>query len=130
VQQRYDGDPAAHEFVQTMLMEMEERMDAEGVDPTGILETTVDISELVNLDCEPAEGFILSRINGHYCLQEVLSQLPGSALNNRVVIFNLLRRGLVKVNHQKGMAVFKAPELGAEEMELVVEEGDPFQPDV
>jgi len=72
-----------------------------------ILETAVELADLVNLECDPAEGFVLSRVNGAYSMEDILKQLPGSALNNRIIIHNLLRRGLVKARSATSVRVFR-----------------------
>jgi hypothetical protein len=110
-----------------MTNELEDRLEKEEVERAGILESTIDVSELVNLDCEPAEGFILSRINGRYSCQEVLSQLPGSELHNLVIIHNLLRRDLIKIRHEKGMRVFEQQDMIPPPAMVVNQLEDPFQ---
>jgi hypothetical protein len=94
---KFSKHPEALEMVERKKGEIEAMLDEEPINLTGILEPSVKLDELVNLDCDPAEGFVLSRINGFYSLQEVLNQLPGSRLQNRVIVHNLLRRGLIKV---------------------------------
>lgn len=77
---------------------------------TAVLESNVGPSELMNLNVAPAEGFVLSRINGTYTVQEVLSQLPGAELLNWVIVHNLVRRGLVQAREITTMAVFDTDE--------------------
>lgn len=72
-------------------------LDSSAITGRVILEPSVRLDELLSLDCAPAEGFVLSRINGFYSVQEILSQLPGGDLQNRIILHNLLRRGLLKV---------------------------------
>ena len=87
----------ARRAVERMKARLERILDDEEIDPGATLEPSVTIDELVNLECDPAEGFVLSRITGRYTVHEVLSQLPGSPLLNRTIVHNLIRRGLVKV---------------------------------
>jgi hypothetical protein len=97
LEERVGDRPAAARVVDRMKRRLEETLDEESIDPGSTLEPTVTLEELVDLECDPAEGFVLSRITGRYTVQEVLSQLPGSPLLNRTIVHNLVRRGLVKV---------------------------------
>ena len=95
-QQKYAPDPAVEVWVSSMLSQIEQALETEEITGSDILELSIELDDLVNLDCDPAEGFVLSRITGMYSIEEVLSQLPGADLNNRVILHNLIRRGLVK----------------------------------
>jgi hypothetical protein len=77
---------------------------------TSILDSEVGPDELMKLDCAPAEGFVLSRIDGRYTVKEVLRQLPGSDLQNWVIVHNLVRRGLVSVREVTTLGVLPTPE--------------------
>ncbi len=72
-------------------------------------ERPFELDDLIKLDCDPAEGFVLSRITGKYTIEEVLNLLPGSDLNNRVIIHNLIRRGLVKHREFTSVRRFQPP---------------------
>jgi hypothetical protein len=71
------------------------------------LEPAAQPEELIKLDCAPAEGFVLSRINSIYTVREVLSQLPGSELQNKAILHNLWRRGLVKARDATGVKLYR-----------------------
>ena len=109
IRRKYSGDEHAQAYVAKIKEDLNQYLDHLKIDGSGILESSVKLDELVNLDCEPAEGFILSRINGIYSVGEVLKQLPGSMLHNRVIIQNLLRRGLIKIREQTGLANLREP---------------------
>jgi hypothetical protein len=76
---------------------LEAELDRGPLGRPGVLEPALEPDKLIRIDCEPAEGFVLSRVTGLYTIEEVLSQLPGSRLENRVLLQDLLRRGLVKL---------------------------------
>jgi len=63
----------------------------------GILELAVSPDELTAIDCSPAEGFILSRIDGRYSVSEILQVVPGSDLEKRLMVTELMDRGLVRL---------------------------------
>ncbi len=63
---------------------------------SAVLELAVPPSELTNLSCSPQEGFLLSRINGAYSLGEILKMIPGSELENVLLVNNLVQRGVVR----------------------------------
>jgi hypothetical protein len=110
---RFGGDPHLVAVAMRIEGEIEQRLDAKAFEPSAMLELTVDLRELVKLECDPAEGFVLSRITGRYTVQEVLSQLPGSPLQNRVILQNLLRRGLIRTRQSTGMARYRATPTGS-----------------
>ena len=63
---------------------------------TAVLKLAVPASELTSLSCSPQEGFLLSRIDGSYCLGEILKMIPGSELENRLLVNNLVLKGVVQ----------------------------------
>jgi len=63
---------------------------------SAVLELAIPSSELTSLSCSPQEGFLLSRINGAYSLGEILSMIPGSELENKLVLHDLLERGVLR----------------------------------
>ncbi len=129
IKEKYPTDETAHAYVTKVRDDLNQYLDHLKIGGPGILESSVKLDELVNLDCEPAEGFILSRINGVYSVMEVLKQLPGSKLHNRVIIQNLLRRGLIKIREQTGMAAFNPQTAEAQMASDANELDDPFELD-
>jgi len=69
--------------------EIEQHLAKGPLTPEAALEPATDLSELMKLECDPAEGFILSRINGVYTVDEVLRQLPSNPLHNLIILQNL-----------------------------------------
>ena len=57
-------------------------------------------SELTRQSFSPQEGFLLSRINGAYTLGEILKVLPGSDLENRLMLHELIVRSIVRLKDQ------------------------------
>jgi hypothetical protein len=92
----YGPDRNLDSWASSMHQQIEQALDNEPITGSDILELGILLDDLVDLDCDPAEGFVLSRITGIYTIDQVLRQLPGSKLNNRIIIHNLIRRGLVK----------------------------------
>ncbi len=88
--------PEAKDWADHLLQLIDATMSDQELTESDILESSIQLDELVSLECDPAEGFVLSRVSGSYSVGEILKQLPGSRLTNRVIIHNLLRRGLVK----------------------------------
>lgn len=95
--EEHGRDQAIEAWATSMSERIELALDEENLSKSDTLELGSQLDDLVNLDCDPAEGFVLSRITGLYTIEEVLRQLPGSELNNRIILHNLIRRGLVKV---------------------------------
>jgi hypothetical protein len=63
-------------------------------------ELAVPLAQLTSIDCSPQEGFLLSRINGTYSLLEILKMVPGSDLENRLMISALISRKVVRLKGQ------------------------------
>jgi hypothetical protein len=73
------------------------QLERRSLSQNAVLELAVSVSELQMQSFSPQEGFLLSRINGIYTLGEILAMVPGSALENRVMIANLHDRGIVNL---------------------------------
>jgi hypothetical protein len=63
---------------------------------SAVLELAIPSSELTSLSCSPQEGFLLSRIDGAYSLGQILKMIPGSELENKLLVNDLLQRGVVR----------------------------------
>lgn len=124
LEDRVAGRSDAERAVERMKTRLENTLDEEPIAPGSTLEPAVTIDELVHLECDPAEGFVLSRITGRYTVHEVLSQLPGSPLLNRTIVHNLVRRGLVKVRAATAVRRYRT----VEDVHHVADEiDDPFR---
>ena len=126
IRDKYPDNPDAGAFVAATETRIDERLHAGQLSDRITLEPSAGLSELMNLDCAPSEGFVLSRINGFYTVQEVLSQLPGSDLQNRAILHNLLRRGLVKIREARSVRRYRKT-ASAEEPYTVDTDDEPFQ---
>ncbi len=99
--------PPAKDWAEHMLRLIDATMSDQELSESDILESSFELDDLYNLNCDPAEGFVLSRVSGAYTVGEILNQLPGSPLANRVIIHNLLRRGLVKARSATSVRRFR-----------------------
>ncbi len=97
------GVPASH----TLRRRLEEELDRSPLAAAVVLEPALGDDKLLRLDCDPAAGFVLSRVTGRYSTEEVLRQLPGSRLGNRVLLHDLLRRKLVKVRDATSVSRYR-----------------------
>jgi hypothetical protein len=57
-------------------------------------------AELTRQSFSPQEGFLLSRINGTYTIGAILKVLPGSELENRLMLHELIERSIVQLKDQ------------------------------
>lgn len=112
LREKYGDDPVAVDFGFDIEGRLEEAIKDSELDEFAVLEPTITPRELMKLDIDPGEGFVLSRLDGRYSIGEILAQLPGNELHNMVRIHELHRRGLVKVS--KVHAVRRYQEPGAE----------------
>jgi hypothetical protein len=77
------------------------QLDRRKLSLNAVLELTIGPTELTSQSFSPQEGFLLSRINGVYTLGEILKMIPGSELENRVMVDNLLQREVVRLKGQE-----------------------------
>ncbi len=92
-----DGNLDAQNQVDAVLGKIEKILVGSGFDGRSILEVAVPPEALTELVCSREEGFLFSRINGTYTVDQILSLLPGSPLEHRLVIHGLLGRGIIRV---------------------------------
>jgi len=118
LKERYRDRSDAWELAAIKEQEVADRLDRGPLTPATVLEPAIALDELMKLECTPAEGFVLSRVNGTYTVDEVLRQLPGSMLFNRAVLLNLLRQDLVKLRQVTSIRRFKSPPGLDEQIEL------------
>ncbi len=78
-----------------------QELDQRHLDAGAVLELAVPPAALFSLECSPEEGFLLSRINGVYTVQEIVRQMPGPEVETRLLIDRLLRRRTLRVKHDK-----------------------------
>ena len=94
-----EGFPDNHE-AQEAAGRVEERLtqvlEGQRLADSTVLELAIPVSQLTALTCTPQEGFLLSRINGHYTVAEILKMVPGSPLDNRMMIDGFLRRNIIR----------------------------------
>lgn len=108
---RHPDRSAALVWADALTRNLELYLDENSAQSSDILEPALKVDDLVNLECAPEEGFILSRITGFYTLDQILKQLPGSELTNRAIMHNLIRRGLVKTRTATSIRRFRSPEI-------------------
>ena len=76
---------------------MRARVEGDGVRLTSVPKLARAMSELVNANLNPQEGFILTRINGTYDIQAILRISPMDQLEALLVFWKLRREGHVSL---------------------------------
>ena len=109
LRQRFGNDPAAEDFAFEIEKEVEEHLHTDQLGPTALLTPTVNQQQLMKLDILPTLGFVLSRVDGRYTVEEILRQLPGNRLNNLAHLHELLRRGLLRVQRVHSVLKYDDP---------------------
>ena len=87
----------ALEFSKALEKQLEGILDELGVKGDAIPELAIPLSELTSLNCNPDEGFLLSRINGIYTVDAILKMLPGLPENNRMVLAELVEKKILRL---------------------------------
>jgi len=72
------------------------KLEEAGVKPVAVLELAIPPAKLTSLTCSPEEGFLLSRVNGMYTIGEICTMIPGSQLEVCLMVFELMRRQVLK----------------------------------
>jgi hypothetical protein len=96
IRDKYGGHREVAELASGLESTIRHAVDGLDLDDSVVLKLAVRPDELTKIQCTPQEGFLLSRINGVYKLGEILSMVPGSDLDKRVMIASLVRREIVK----------------------------------
>ena len=68
-----------------------------GISPRSVPQLLVSPSELTNQQIDPQEGFVLSRINGTWDIQSILSICPFREADCLRMIQKLMERGIVEI---------------------------------
>jgi len=109
LREKYGDDPVAVDFAFDVESRLEQSLKDTELEDGAVLEPTITQTELMKLDIDPGEGFVLSRLDGRYTIGEVLSILPGNELHNLVRIHELYRRGLVKISKVHSVREYRKP---------------------
>lgn len=107
VRSRFASDPVALQAVAGLVTRIEDEFQLNPLKGEVILEMALSLDQVMNLNCAPEEGFVLSRINGHFTLPQILAQLPGDRLHNLLVMHSLLRRGIIRVQRTRAVSKFQ-----------------------
>ncbi len=96
LEEKYGDQRRVAEVVTGLRSRLEAALERAGMDDRAVPELAVSMAELPTIDCAPEEGFLLSRINGIYTVDEVLKLIPGDPMENRLRLKGLLDRGLLR----------------------------------
>ena len=100
LREKYTGRRAVSEHMAVIEKTIEAKLDELNLFDSSVPELVVPASQLTNEEFSPQEGFLLSRINGVYTLGEILKTVPGSSLENRLRLDQLIRREVVRLRDQ------------------------------
>ena len=78
---------------------LREELDRADIQPTAVPELAIPMQEMTKLDCDPMEGFVLSRVNGMYTIGQIMQTLPGSELENLLIFQKLIGREVIRLQH-------------------------------
>jgi hypothetical protein len=96
IREKYSSEREVSKQANEVQKKLEEAARELKLTNSAVLELAIPSSELTSLTCSPQEGFLLSRINGAYSLGEILKMIPGSELENRLLVNDLMQRGVVR----------------------------------
>ena len=100
IREKYTSEPDVTKHTDAVLRKLEAAAQELKLTNSAVLELAIPSTELTSLTCSPQEGFLLSRINGAYSLGEILKMIPGSELENKLLVNNLMQRGVVRHGDQ------------------------------
>ena len=104
IRERYPNMPKALTAADELEREIAADVEKLPIGPSTILELALAPKDIVQLKCDPEEGFVLSRINGRYTVNQILALLPGVRLHNQLIIRNLIQRGVVQLRESQEIA--------------------------
>ena len=91
----------AHREIQQLATALEHRireaLEDRKLDEAAILEVALPVREVTQMPFSPLEGFVLSRVNGQYTVDEILTQLPCPGLYGKLLIDALIRGGVLTI---------------------------------
>ena len=96
IDEKYSDQTGASKHIDGVLRKIEAAARRLELAEASVLELAIPPTELTSLSCSPQEGFLLSRIDGAFSLGEILKMIPGSALENKLLLHALLERGVVR----------------------------------
>jgi hypothetical protein len=96
IREKYATEPEVTEQADRIQRKLEDAARELKLTNSAVLSLAIPPTELTSLSCSPQEGFLLSRINGAYSLGEILKMIPGSELENKLLLNNLMLRGVVR----------------------------------
>ena len=96
IREQFAGDKEVASHADTVQGKIEDSTRDLHLTESVVLELAIPVSDLTNLSCSPQEGFLLSRINGTYSRGEILQMIPGSELENVLLVNNLVQQGVVR----------------------------------
>jgi hypothetical protein len=97
LREKYTDKRAVSEHMAVVEKKISAKLDDLNLFDSSVPELIIPASQLTNEEFSPQEGFLLSRINGVYTLGEILKMVPGSALENRLMLDQLIRREIVRL---------------------------------
>jgi hypothetical protein len=100
IRDKYATEPEVTEQADEIQSKLEDAARELKLTDSAILSLAIPSAELTSLTCSPQEGFLLSRINGAYSLGEILKMIPGSELENKLLLNALMQRGVVRHGDQ------------------------------
>ncbi|MGD1146882.1 MAG: DUF4388 domain-containing protein [Thermoanaerobaculaceae bacterium] len=101
VRERYSNIPKALAAADELEKEIVKEVEKLPVGSSTILELALAPKDIVQLKCAPEEGFVLSRVNGRYTVNQILTLLPGGKLYNQLIIYNLVQRGVLQLRESQ-----------------------------
>jgi len=104
IREKYSDQREVKEKADAVLRKIEAEVRKLKLTESAVLELAIPTSELTSLHCSPQEGFLLSRINGAYSLGEILKMIPGSDIENRLLLHAFMERGVVRHGTPRGRA--------------------------
>lgn len=71
-----------------------------GIQPNMVPELTRPVEEILEMDLSPNEGFVISRIDGHWDLGSILKVSPIREIDGLLIFHDLRERGVIELRNQ------------------------------
>lgn len=96
--EKFAGNKEALELANALERRIVQELEGRSPSEEAVLKLAVPPAKLLDLPCTPQEGFLLSRVDGKSKLGQIVSLMPGTDVEVRLMVDALIRRDLLTVD--------------------------------
>jgi hypothetical protein len=93
---QFPSDQEVLKQVAAVEARIRDNLNDKGIKSSAVLELAISMSELTSVSCSPEEGFLLSRVNGTYPIDELCKMMPGSEIEVYLMVDAMISRDVLR----------------------------------